>query len=615
MTSRLPTLPSGLSDVDVALARLVHRLWPGDELLPRTAALVSHERGLGHVCVHLSEQAGLLAEARDELQPEAEARSFRWPEVAEWRRRLLASGVAVTGNSELLAPLVLDEADRLYLTRYYWAEKGLAQGLAACAKEASDVPPDPSSRALRTSLFAPDDPRVTDQARAAEAALRGGLTLISGGPGTGKTTTVTRILLLLLSSRPDLRIALAAPTGKASARLGESIAASLDDLTHQPELEATLSQAAPEALDRIPRTARTLHRLLGYRPRYDRFIHRSENPLPCDLVVVDEASMVDLLLMSALVDALPDGASLLLLGDRDQLTSVEAGFVFGDLAEAAKSSGEERCDPDVESIGSLVELRHSWRFARRIGIGDLAEAVRRGDATEALRVLDDSARDDVSLSRHLGTDAILEPLKSPIEELLAAEDPSTALSKLSTFRILCATRVGPWGVERMNRVVEGWLAERGHPTEERFYPCRPILVQENDYQNGLFNGDLGLCWHQGGRTWAIFPGPDPASPRRLPLAKLPRHDTAWAMTVHKSQGSEFDRVLLVLPEDGASAGSVLSRELVYTGLTRAKRRVDLVATPEVLREALTRSGRRRSGLVDALRLEAGSRRGAGSTPD
>jgi exodeoxyribonuclease V alpha subunit len=192
-------------------------------------------------------------------------------------------------------------------------------------------------------------------------------------------------------------------------------------------------------------------------------------------------------------------------------------------------------------------------------------------------------------------------LAEPLDAYLAASDAASALERLAEFRILCATRVGPWGTERINLLVERRLAERGLATADRFYGRRPMLVLQNDYQNGLFNGDLGICWQDGDRMRAVFPGAGGASPRHLPLAKLPRHETAWAMTVHKSQGSEFDRVLFLLPEDADAAGAILSRELVYTGLTRARRRVDLVASPDVLRQALGRSSRRRSGLVDALR--------------
>ena len=451
VTSKL-VLPAGLSDIDIALANLVLRLSDGDELLAQTASLAGYERGLGHVCVHLRDHAGKVVDT--EPKPVTnKGRGLRWPEVPEWRRHLLASKLVGEDESPRLNPLVLDAANRLYLSRYFRAERELARRIAGFAERAEDRPESNLVQALSDSLFDLGDERVADQARAAKVALRGGLTLISGGPGTGKTTTVTRILLLLLAADPELRVALAAPTGKAAARLGESIAAGLDALASQPELADTLCRVFPQVMDRVPREAKTLHRLLGYQPQRDRFRHRSESPLPADVVVVDEASMVDLLMMNALVAALPDGASLILLGDRDQLASVEAGFVFGDLATAAGLGREG----ESALTGSAVELRHSWRFARKTGIGDLAAAVRAGDVVLAMKVLENPATVDVHLHRPAGVESLLAPLEASIDEYLAAEDAETALEKLAAFRILCATRVGPWGVDRVNLLVERCL--------------------------------------------------------------------------------------------------------------------------------------------------------------
>lgn len=601
---------AGSGDVDVALAALVHRLSGGDELLARTAALVSRERALGHVCIHLRDHAGVR-----ERSGEAGEERFRWPDLGVWRQRLQSSDLVAGEDTRALTPLVLDDADRLFLSRYFRAERRLAALLAACAARARDLD-GALTDDLFEALFPPGDERVADQAASARAALRGGLTLVSGGPGTGKTTTVSRILALLLASDPELRIALAAPTGKAAARLGESIAEVLGRLS-SPGLSPR--GVDDELLARVPREARTLHRLLGYSPRRDRFRHRPDDPLPFDVVVVDEASMVDLLMMDALVAALPQGAGLVLLGDRDQLASVEAGFVFGDLCAAA-GLGSRDASPAL--AGSGVELRHSWRFEAQAGIGELARAVRDGRVGDARSALSNGAWHQVGWYRTSGPSAAAGGLGSTIEDALgahldaylAADDAATALERLAAFRILCATRVGPWGVDRINLLVEALVARRGHPTSDRFYPRRPILVRQNDYQSQLFNGDLGICWRDaGGGVRAVFPGagfPETDGLRSFPLATLPRHDTAWAMTVHKSQGSEFDNVLLVLPEDlapadGDAARGLLSRELLYTGITRARRRVDLVASDDVLAAALARSSRRRSGLVDALaKLEA-----------
>ena len=482
-------------------------------------------------------------------------------------------------------------------------------------------------------------------------ALNGTFTVISGGPGTGKTTTVTRILALLAAQDRETRFALAAPTGKAAARLEESIAEQLTKLS-----------VAPEIRGRIPRSASTLHRLLGYSPRRDTFRHGEGSPLPADVLVVDEASMVDLLMMQNVVEALPPTARLILLGDRDQLASVDTGFVFGDLttavglgragavdpaaaasyeplagrpwpgpvmdgavdpAEQREMQGEIQGEVQAESTiavplrGRGVELDISYRFRLRQGIGTVAGAIRRGDAPTVRRALDDPALDDVAWQPlpDLPDRSLLATLEDKILACRRAPDPAVALARLAEFRILAATRIGSWGTERLNVLVETLLDFHGFPSLERFYPGRPVLVESNDYQSRLFNGDLGMIWPEQGSLWAFFPDeaaasssgalpeiPSRLSPgaglRRLPLAKLPRHSTAWAMTVHKSQGSEFDHVLLVLPEH--DLGDLLSRELLYTAVTRAKQRVDVRAPGLVLEQAVGRSSRRRSGLVEAL---------------
>ena len=592
-----------LEPIDLHFGRLMQRLAQGREAeaIALAAALLSRERSRGHSCIDLRDWAGRT------LPAEASTPPSPLPDLAAWRQALDASPLVSAG--EAATPLVHDDAGRLYLSRYWRAEKRLSRHLrqrldgGRAAVDAEAIAP------LFQQLFEPP-PRgaATDwQAVAAATALTGAVALISGGPGTGKTTTVARILVLSLAADPTTRIALAAPTGKAAARLGEAISEQLERLPITAALRA-----------RVPREASTLHRLLGYEPRRDRFRHHARRPLACDMLVVDEASMVDLLMMDATVDAVPAPGRIVLLGDKDQLASVETGFVFGDLCAAAaeggyssrfaelfrRLSGGELAGGDaMPAAGGLlddaaVELRVSYRFADQPGIGDLSAAIRAQDARRALAALDDPDRDEVKrLDPPAVQERALSPIAAALDDYLGADSPATALRRLGRFRILCARRRGDWGIERMNAVVERHLDRSHHPVGERWYPGRPILVTANDYQVRLFNGDLGVCWLEDGRLWAFFPGPGDR-PRRLPLAKLPPHDTAWAMTVHKSQGSEFDAVLLVLGDADAPG---LSRELLYTGITRARRRVVLVATADVVRAATRRGSRRASGLVDALR--------------
>ncbi len=605
------TTAGALAPIDRCFGELIHRRAGSEHAdeLALTAALLSHERGRGHSCLEPARWAGrpFPGDAGRSFPGDAEQPLPELPPLPEWETALAAS--PLVGDGTAPTPLVRDAAGRLYLYRYWRAEQRLAERLRA---RLGAPPPALDTAALAPlfrRLFPPPPPGEVDwQAVAAVAALRSPMTLVSGGPGTGKTTTVTRILALLLAATPDLRIALAAPTGKAAARLGEAIAEQLERLPIDDELRR-----------RIPTGASTLHRLLRYRPRRERFHHDARRPLPRDLLVIDEASMVDLLLMDAAVDALPPRGRLLLLGDRDQLASVETGFVFGDLcaaargpfspafAELAESLGQHLAPDDVAQTGggalpdAAVELRVSYRFRDRPGIGELATAIRERDPERALAELAGSGVGEVEqLAPPAELDTALEPIAGALDAYLAAASPAEALQRLARFRVLCARRRGPWGVERLNTAVERRLAERGHRVGERWYPGRPVMVVHNDYQIRLFNGDLGVCWQQDGALHAFFPGPEDTL-RRLPLAKLPPHDTAWAMTVHKSQGSEFDRVLLVL---GDTDHPLHTRELLYTGVTRARRRVDLVASSEVLRAAIERVDRRASGLAEALGVAA-----------
>lgn len=587
-----------LEPIDLHLGRLLQRSAGGEDgdVVALTAALLSRQRSRGHSCIHLADWAGRPFPA------EGPGALPALPDLESWSRSLAAS--ALVGDGDGSTPLVRDDGGRLYLGRYWHAEKRLAGRLIE--RLAGSPPAVDAARLapLFRRLFPPPDTAAADwQSVAAAVALAGRVALVSGGPGTGKTTTVARVLALLLADDPGLRVALAAPTGKAAARLGEAITGQIAELPIDDELRGL-----------IPTGASTLHRLLGYQPRRDLFRHHAGRPLTCDALVIDEASMVDLLLMDSALDALPTRARVVLLGDRDQLASVETGFVFGDLCAAARTgaystrfaglyrrlAGREL--PPGEGDGTLledaaVELVTSYRFGDQPGIGELARAVRARDAERLLVTLEDPEHSDVDrMDPPDAQDAALEPLTLPLESYLAAPSPAAALAGLSRFRILCARRRGDWGVERMNAVVERFLARRGHPLSEGFYPARPILVTANDYQVRLFNGDLGVCWREAGRLWAFFSaGGDDL--RRLPLAKLPPHETAWAMTVHKAQGSEFDHVLLVL---GDTDSRVMTRELLYTGATRARRRVVVLGTPEVIRAALARGSRRSSGLVEAL---------------
>ena len=569
------------------------------ELVAIAAGLTGHWRDRGHACLPLRSLPEYL------LSPRLEAPVFL-PRAAELlaalRRSTLVVSAQVAATPEARpTPLVLDGQDRLYFWRYFQAEQRLASRL----RELAQKPPAALEVAKVAPLFAKlfPEPEKDRQAWAAAACLLRPLWLICGGPGTGKTTTVAKLLALELEARDaPPRIALAAPTGKAATRLYEALGQQLEKLPIADTLR-----------EHLPRQARTLHRLLKFEPRRERFGHNARNPLPYELLVVDEASMVDLLLMDALFAALPPQGRIVLLGDKDQLASVETGSVFGDLSAAAIDGGfrpETRAalapllggdalppeDPP-RLPDTAVELVRSYRFENQPGIGALATAIRQRQVEKALEVLAET-RPDVGIRPHPEKrEDLLAPFEAHLEAYLATQDPGEALDQLSRFRLIAVFRGGLWGVEALNLDLERHLLNQyGHPTGGRFYAKKPILVRANDYENELFNGDLGVVWEEPGHSWAFFPD-GRGGLRRLALAKLPVHDTAWAMTVHQSQGSELDHVLFVLPDRDHP---LLGRELLYTGITRARKRVDLVGTPALIEAAIQRPSVRHSGLLDAL---------------
>jgi exodeoxyribonuclease V alpha subunit len=560
-------------------------------------ALLSAERARGNSCLELASLAGTAAPWRD-------VAGAMLPDLESWRTMLERSGLC--GDGAEPSPLVMEDG-RLYLYRYHAAECRLASAIRARVNAARvDHAPADTTIQLFRRLFAAGADAPTDwQAVAAAATMRGALTVITGGPGTGKTTTVAKILALLLHENPALRIALAAPTGKAATRLAESIRAGATELP----LEDALRR-------RIPTEGKTLHRLLGYRPWNDQFAHGPHAPLAEDVVIVDEASMVDVLMMDALFAALRPSARVILLGDRDQLASVDTGYVLGDLCRAADGCGAvhgeglahwyqalsgqtmESCAGATPQRDAVVRLVKSYRFERQPGLGALAECIRRGSAGGALEVLADAACPDATRRDAVSsvTD-LLSPVASSVDDYLAADNPEQALDRLAAFRVLCALREGRAGVDGLNEQIERWLRTRGVPTRARWYEGKPVLVTANDQSTGLFNGDVGVTTVDGGRTRIWFRD-GTGQMRAVAPARLPAHETAWAMTVHKSQGSEFGQVLLVLPDDDSR---VLTRELLYTGVTRARMSVDIIGSASLLQHAIERTTVRASGL--AARLE------------
>ncbi|MEE4243694.1 MAG: exodeoxyribonuclease V subunit alpha [Desulfopila sp.] len=467
-------------------------------------------------------------------------------------------------------PLVLYGAC-LYLHRYYHYEQQLAYAIRQLADR--EVEQLECGQVLDTA-FGVADKSGNLQRKSAQLAAGSALTLISGGPGTGKTTTVVRILGILLSLLgTQIRIALAAPTGKAAMRLRQSVVGAVDGLVFAEEIRRS-----------IPADATTLHRLLGFRRNSVQFRHNRSNPLPYDVVVVDEASMVDLALMSKLVDALAPTCRLILIGDKDQLTSVESGAVLSDLIQ---------CFPD-----KTVVLKKSYRFDT--AIKSLAEAVNSNDSALAWSLLEGDSHEKLQLLGEKQRDALYKGYGKYLEYAASCspERYTTIFTEFSRFRILCALRVGRYGVDTMNRQIEEYVMRR-YGYEEEWYPGRPVMIGRNDYSLQLFNGDIGICLldPRDGLLKIWFEDGEGGLKSFLPF-RLPQYQLAYAMTIHKSQGSEFDTVVIVLPDQD---NPVLSRELLYTAITRGIEGVGISADKEVFVKALSRKTLRSSGLAAMLR--------------
>ncbi len=561
-----------------------------DALLLLAGSLVSAATDMGNTCMPLAKINALFPWLDQDTLPSQE----------QMRSRLLATPAVTEPGG--YAPLVLDDMNRLYLYRYWAAEQRIATDLRQRA--ANRFQPDPDRAATLLGQLFPDRRDHPDlQLLGVALAQLSGLLILSGGPGTGKTWTAARILRLAqtLANEP-LRIALAAPTGKAAARLDESIHASASTITLA-------------GLPDLPEAA-TLHRLLGYRPDEDAFRFNRRHPLNLDLLLVDEASMINLLLMDNLLAALPGSCRLILLGDHHQLASVEAGSLFGDLCRAAgrdfsaplarhlqQLTGDPVpvADPSPSPIGdSVVQLKRSYRFTTHSAIGRLASAINQNNRQDLTACLTDGAQD---LIIHDPADGdrevwLRQQILNGYGPLLKARSLDEAFAAFASFRILCALRKGRFGVEGMNALCRETLVKAGLLGEQDDWPKgQPIIIRRNHYQLGLFNGDTGILWpDKQGRVMAWFKGSG-SHIHAIARNQLPAHDPAWSITVHKAQGSEFDRVLLILPE---AESRILSRELLYTAVTRARKGLALFTGPKPLHTAMAGTIRRYSGLPDLL---------------
>jgi exodeoxyribonuclease V alpha subunit len=612
-----------LAPADVHVARRLGRLAKeADDLVLLAAAFAVRAPRLGHVRADLG---SVRETAEEEIEEEVDLGVLPWPEPEAWRERVAASPLVAVGETEsAVAPLRL-VGSSLYLDRYWRDERAVAADLRAraAAVRTGGAPAGPEVSSLREAisrLFGSGDDAEQRWA-VAVAALRG-LAVIAGGPGTGKTTTVARLVGLLAEQssaagvEPPL-VALAAPTGKAANRMQEAVRAAA----------AELPVSEPVRQQLLGLEASTVHRLLRpYSYTSSRFRYHRRNRLPHGVVVVDETSMLSLWLMARLVEAVRDDARLVFVGDPEQLVSVEAGAVLGDIVGPASSGLRMHASSrqllreatgadlpaldlpgDSPAIGDgVVLLRTNHRFGGVLA--RLAEAIRRGGSDEVVDLLRDAAHSEgeggvewIAVDAGDAAEHELEPIRQlacsagrSVVEAARRRDGAGALAALASSRILCAHRRGPAGVSVWNARVERWLSAEvdGFSADGEWYVGRPVIVTANDYGLGLFNGDTGVLVAREPVGAEVVFDRGPVSPSRLPEV-----DTVYSMTVHKAQGSEFDTVAVLLPQP---TSRLLTRQLLYTAVTRARNRLVLAGSEESVRVAVKRPIARASGLTERL---------------
>ena len=603
-----------LTDIDIHFAKFITGLGKNDDPdIYLAAALASNATGNGNVYFDLAS-----VDERPVFVGMEQEGTVKWPKLSGWLQKIRQS--PVVGWPGDYRPLILDKKNRLYLYRYWDYEKKLSESiLHRSRQEFRDLDITRLTDSLKRLFPQNEGDEFNWQMVAAYIAAIKRICIISGGPGTGKTFTMAKILALLLElhGKEKLNILLAAPTGKAAARIAESI----------KDAKKTLNSPW-DIIEAIPSEAYTIHRMLKTIPGSPYFQHNHENPLNADVVVVDEASMVDLALMSKLLWAVPFEARLILIGDKDQLASVETGFVLGDICDRENVHAFSECfcnkfeavtqqkiEPPLkehkESPGlydCMVVLKKNYRFTGGSGIGELSRAVNRGEIHKVFHLMKNNS-DQISWKKISQPDDLSRFLTQSIikgySDYLNTDDPYRALELFKRFKILCAVKIGSMGVNAVNRLAEQVLIREGLIAPDRsssnpWYKGRPVLITRNDYRLKLFNGDMGITLPAPGSTgkdlYVYFSGESGELRRFFPY-RLPEHETVYAMTVHKSQGSEFDHVLLILPDRDYP---VLTRELFYTGITRTRKTVSIWATENVLKTTISRKIERTSGLKDAL---------------
>ncbi|HSB93095.1 MAG TPA: exodeoxyribonuclease V subunit alpha [Flavitalea sp.] len=574
------------------------------ETLEPLAYMVSRKLAEGHICLPLKNIENDFLE--DPYFPD-----FHF----DAQSGDLLKNPFVTADPDAVQPFILHN-DKLYLQRYFRYETMILQRIQSLI-ESESLTLDERVRQLNdhktdvTEILNTNGVPATELPWQTAAVISGALnnfTIITGGPGTGKTTTVAKLLAVLFSMNPALKVALGAPTGKAAARMAESLK------------NASATEWSPDLFARLQPS--TIHRLLKNIPGTTGFRYNASNPLHYDVVIIDESSMIDVALFAKLLNAIKAGTRLIMLGDKDQLASVEAGSMFGDLCQIPESNNRFSA-PRLSLINAfvpagkkqfpvapgnarqaylsehIIELQYSHRFSDKLGIGLISKAVIRNDVPQLEQFLDRPGDPQVTVD-FTETSLLFDEFILGYEDYILEKDIAAALRKLNRLRVLCAVREGDQGLYELNRRIEEFLRRKGLLKRSGdFYEHRPVMVTRNNYRLGLYNGDIGILrLDTEGKLRAWFENAEGSLVQVLP-AYLTHVETVYAMTIHKSQGSEFDSVMVVLPS--VHHGRLLTRELLYTAITRAKKNVIIRSTREIILETTAQQVNRGSGITDRLK--------------
>ena len=540
------------------------------QVLAAVAALVSEWAASGSICLTKNDIEKFAETNREAL---AKINFPDWKTISE----ILSGSSCCTFNPDEPKPVVFS-GDRIYFYKYWLYENQLAEKVMNMSRlEGKYACYAPKIKAVFAKLF---DAKSSEQHKAAETVISHRFSVITGGPGTGKTTTVAKILAGILSVCQEERILLAAPTGKAAARMTEALKDSVEDKKGRNNFKEISQDIRSKILSF---EGQTIHRIIS--KKFGKPGKNRENPIYADLIIVDEASMIDISMFSELLDALAEDTSLILLGDKDQLASVDVGNVLADICSSR----------DLLPEGTVSELKTSHRFDDAPGIGELAKAVNEQKTAGEITAICQEYKKELAFTTTEGID-IADTAKKKYAFLSDTNlKPEEILAKLNDFKVLCPSKEDSIGVEKLNDAIEKAII--GKDDSDAYYNGKPIMITRNDYDNThLVNGDCGVILKRNGVTKAWFK--QNGGIQSFSIPELPAFETVYAMTIHKSQGSEYDSVLVVLPEKDMQ---ILTKELLYTAITRAKKHIEIVSSEQILQNTLERSAARRSGFENALK--------------